>query len=467
LVVYQIYPRSFQDSDGDGDGDLRGVIARLDHVRALGADAIWLSPFYPSPLADGGYDVADYRGVDPRFGTLADADALIAAAHERGLKVLFDVVPCHTSIEHPWFREHPDWYVWSDRDGPQNNWLATFGGPAWSRDPVSGRWYLHSFYPEQPDLNWRNPEVPGAFGEVLRFWLDRGVDGFRIDALDRILKDPELRDDPPADGPPPLPEAHMDAGLEPRNSRNAPDIGTAIAQLRAAAGDAILVGEVYLLSDRLGPYLEHLDACFSFELLHAPWEADKVRAAVAAASATGQAAWVLSNHDFARLPDRVGPANVRAAALLLLTLPGMTFVYQGDELGMADGPDGGHDRAGRDRHRTPMPWDGSPHAGFSTGEPWLEIQVPADGTAAEQQTDRGSMFAWYRELIALRRRLRGNVELVDTHPGVVSFRREKHVITLNFSDTPQPPPPGGELVLATPASDLVVLEPGGAIVATA
>ena len=467
MVVYQIYPRSFQDSDGDGDGDLRGVIARLDHVTELGADAIWLSPFYPSPLADGGYDVADYRGVDPRFGTLADADALIAAAHEHGLKVLFDVVPCHTSIEHPWFREHPDWYVWSDRDGPQNNWLATFGGPAWSRDPVSGRWYLHSFYPEQPDLNWRNPEVPKAFGEVLRFWLDRGVDGFRIDALDRILKDPELRDDPPAHGPPPLPEAHMDAGLEPRNSRNAPDIGTAIAQLRAAAGDAILVGEVYLLSDRLGPYLEHLDACFSFELLHAPWEADRVRAAVAAASATGQAAWVLSNHDFARLPDRVGPANVRAAALLLLTLPGMTFVYQGDELGMADGPDGGHDRAGRDRHRTPMPWDGSPHAGFSTGEPWLEIQVPADGTAAEQQTDPGSMFAWYRELIALRRRLRGNVELLDTHPGVVSFRREKHVITLNFSDTPQPPPPGGELVLATPASDLVELEPGGAIVATA
>ena len=220
MVVYQIYPRSFQDSDGDGEGDLRGLVERLDHVAALGADAIWLSPFYPSPLADGGYDVADYRDVDPRFGTLADADALIAAAHERGLKVLFDVVPCHTSIEHPWFREHPDWYVWSDRDGPQNNWLATFGGPAWSRDPVSGRWYLHSFYPEQPDLNWRNPEVPKAFGDVLRFWLDRGVDGFRIDALDRILKDPELRDDPPANGPPPLPEAHMDAGLESRNSRN-------------------------------------------------------------------------------------------------------------------------------------------------------------------------------------------------------------------------------------------------------
>jgi glycosidase len=465
VVVYQIYPRSFQDSDGDGQGDLRGVIQRLDLIVALGADAIWLSPVYPSPLADGGYDVADYCGVDPRFGSLADADALIAAAHERGLKVLFDVVPCHTSIEHPWFREHPDWYVWSDRDGPQNNWRATFGGPAWSRDPLSGRWYLHSFYPEQPDLNWRNPEVPKAFGEALRFWLDRGVDGFRIDALDRILKDPELRDDPPATGPPPLPEVHMDDGLEPRNSRNAPDIGTAVAQLRAAAPEALLVGEVYLLSDRLAPYLEHLDACFSFELLHAPWQADKVRAAVAAAAATGQAAWVLSNHDFPRLPDRVGPDNVRAAALLLLTLPGMAFVYQGDELGMADGPDGGHDRAGRDRHRTPMPWDGSANGGFTTGTPWLETVVPADGTAEQQSQDPGSMLSWYRELISLRRRLEGDVDMLDAAPGVVAFRRGRHVIALNLGDGPQPPPPVSELVVATPGSTRLALPPGGGIVA--
>ena len=464
MVVYQIYPRSFQDSDGDGEGDLRGIVERLDHVAALGADAIWLSPFYPSPLADGGYDVADYRDVDPRFGTIGDADALIAAAHERGLKVLFDVVPCHTSIDHPWFREHPDWYVWSDRDGPQNNWRAAFGGPAWSRDPVSGRWYLHSFYPEQPDLNWRNPEVPRAFGEVLRFWLDRGVDGFRIDALDRLLKDPELRDDPPADGPPPLPE-QMDGGLATRNSRNAPDIGTAIAQLRAAAGDALLVGEVYLLSDRLAPYLEHLDACFSFELLHAPWEADKVRAAVAAASATGQAAWVLSNHDFSRLPDRVGPANVRAAALLLLTLPGMTFVYQGDELGMADGPDGGHDRAGRDRHRTPMPWDDSPNAGFTTGDPWLEAVVPPDGPASRQDSDPGSMLAWYRQLISLRRDLDGELEMLDAAPGVVAFRRGRHVVALNLGDTVQPAPAGRDVTLATSGSSLRELQPGGAVVA--
>jgi alpha-glucosidase len=466
VVVYQIYPRSFQDSDGDGSGDLRGIAQRLDHVVALGADAIWLSPFYPSPWADGGYDVADYRDVDPRFGTLADADALIAAAHERGLKVLLDVVPCHTSIEHPWFREHPDRYVWSDRDGPQNNWRATFGGPAWSRDEVTGGWYLHSFYPEQPDLNWRNPQVPEAFGDVLRFWLERGVDGFRIDALDRILKDPGLRDDPPATGPPPLPEAFMDAALQTRNSRNAPDIGTAIAQLRAAAPDAVLVGEVYLLSDRLGPYLEHLDACFSFELLHAPWRADTVRAAVVAASATGQAAWVLSNHDFPRLPDRVGPQNVRAAALLLLTLPGMAFVYQGDELGMADGPDGAHDRAGRDRHRTPMPWDGGPGLGFTSGDPWLEPSVPAGGTAADQVGDPDSMLSWYRELIALRRDLDGAVEMLDAEPGVVAFRRGRHLVALNLGEEPRQPPHVGELVLATPRATAVELSPGGAIVAT-
>jgi alpha-glucosidase len=257
-VVYQIYPRSFLDSDGDGDGDLEGVRRRLDHIVSLGADAIWLSPFYPSPMHDLGYDVSDYTAIDPRYGTLETFDALLAAAHDRGLRVLLDFVPCHTSIEHRWFTEHPDWYVWSDRDGPQNNWVAAFGGSAWSRDPHGRGWYLHSFYPEQPDLDWRNPEVREAMAGVLRFWRERGVDGFRLDAIDRLLKDPELRDDPPASDQPALPERPEVAALEQRHSRNAPDVGIALAALREGAGaDAFLVGEVFLPTAKLDPYLEH------------------------------------------------------------------------------------------------------------------------------------------------------------------------------------------------------------------
>jgi alpha-glucosidase len=453
VVVYQVYPRSFQDSDGDGEGDLAGIVARLDHLRWLGADAVWLSPIYPSPMHDGGYDVADYTGVRPQFGTVADVDRLVAEAHARGLKVLLDAVPCHTSIEHPWFRERPDFYVWSDRDGPQNNWRATFGGSAWSRDPHGRGWYLHSFYPEQPDLDWRNPEVGEAFGAALRFWLDRGVDGFRLDALDRLLKDPERRDDPvrtPAD-PEALPEGDPDcAALVQAHSRNAPDIGDALAHLRGAVGpDATLVGEVYLRSAQLAPYLEHLDVAFSFELLHAPWRAHAVRAALEASLALGEgrAAWVLSNHDFPRLPTRVGADQVRAAALLLLTLPGWAFIYQGDEIGMPDGPgrtDGRppDDRHGRDAFRHPMQWDGSPGGGFSTGTPWLPPIDPAQRNVADQARDPQSILTLYRDLIAARRALDGPIEVVDdVAAGVIAFTRGAHVVALNLGDTPVPTPP--------------------------
>jgi alpha-glucosidase len=459
-VVYQVYPRSFQDSDGDGEGDLRGVIERLDHVAALGADAIWLSPFYPSPMADGGYDVCDYTDVDARFGTLADADALIAAAHERGLRVLLDVVPCHSSIEHPWFRRHPERYVWSDRDGPQNNWLAAFGGPAWSRDERSGRWYLHSFYPEQPDLNWRRDDVRLAMAGVLRFWIERGVDGFRLDALDRLLKDPGLRDDPPASGPPQLPEHGECATLDMRHSRNALDVGEALAVLRAGAGErALLVGEVYLPTARLAAYLAHVDVAFAFELLHAKWEAGAVRAAIAAAldpaGPAGRVAWVLSNHDFARLPDRVGPRNVRAAALLALTLPGPVFVYQGDEIGMADGPgrEPPDDRAGRDRHRHPMRWDDdAPHGGFTIGEPWLPAIDVAGGAVAAQAREPDSVLALYRDLVGLRRRLGEGLEFVDGGDGVLAYRRgSDHLVAVNLDDRPRSAPPAGEVVRSTHA----------------
>src|SRR3954452_7083033 len=409
-TVYQVYPRSFQDADGDGEGDLAGITARLGHVASLGADAVWLSPIHPSPMADGGYDVSDYTDVRPQLGTLADFDALVAAAHRLGLKVLLDAVPCHTSIAHRWFREHPEFYVWSDHDGPQNNWRSTFGGPAWSPDPHGRGWYLHSFYPEQPDLDWRNPAVGETFGAALRFWLARGVDGFRLDALDRLLKDPERRDDPPqaAGAAPALPEGSPDYGaLEHRHSGNAPDIGTAIAQLRAAVGYALLVGEVYLPSARQAPYLADLDVTFSFELFHAPWRAEAVRAALRASIALGdgRAAWVLSNHDFPRLPDRVGPANARAAALLLLTLPGPAFVFQGDEIGMADGPGRAgepDDRRGRDAHRHPMAWDGGRAGGFTTGTPWLPVVDPGGVNVAAQERDPQSLLHLYGDLIALR-----------------------------------------------------------------
>ena len=458
-VVYQIYPRSFQDSDGDGEGDLRGVVARLGHVADLGADAIWLSPFYPSPMADGGYDVADFTDVDPRFGTLADLDALVAAAHDRGLRVLLDVVPCHTSIEHPWFREHPERYVWSDRYGPRNNWLAAFGGRAWSRDERSGRWYLHSFYPEQPDLDLRRDDVRAAMADVLRFWMARGVDGFRLDAIDRLLKDPDLRDDPPATAPPGLPEHPDLAALDQRHSRNAPDIGDALAGLRDAVGEqALLVGEVYLPASKLAPYLDRLDVAFAFELLHAPWDAGAARHAIEGGLRAGRVAWVLSNHDFPRLPNRVGEANLRAAALLALTLPGPVFVYQGDEIGMADGPGGDppRDRAGRDPHRHPMRWDdAAPHGGFSTVDPWLPAIEVAGGGVAAQTGAPDSVLALYRDLIALRRDLGEGMELLDAAPGLLAYRRgPEHLVAINLGDAPAPAPEAGSIVRGTHAARL-------------
>jgi glycosidase len=432
-VVYQIYPRSFQDSDGDGIGDLRGIERRLGHLVDLGVDALWLSPIYPSPLADFGYDVSDYTAVDPVFGSLEDFDALVGAAHDRGLKVLLDLVPSHTSIEHPWFREHPDWYIWSPVDGPPNNWSAAFGGSAWSRDERSGRWYLHSFYPEQPDLDWRNPAVVEAMQGVVRFWLDRGADGFRLDAIDKLIKDDRLRDDPPATGTFPLPLLAEAAELDHVYSGNRPEAVAALAALRAAAGDALLVGEVFQPTSEYGRYLEVLDLVFAFELLFAPWDAERLRAAIAPAAALGRVAWVLSNHDFGRLASRVGRQNLRAAALLLLTLPGTAFIYQGDEIGLANGPgaDPPYDRAGRDPMRHPMQWDATPSGGFSTGEPWLPPVDPLERNVEAQRADPESLLNYYRGLIELRRGLGEGFRLLDSGPGIVSYERDGHVVSID------------------------------------
>jgi alpha-glucosidase len=450
-VVYQIYPRSFQDSNGDGIGDLPGVRSRLDHLVRLGVDALWLSPIYPSPGADLGYDVSDYTDVDPVYGTLADFDALVESAHARGLRVLLDVVPNHTSIEHPWFREHPDWYIWTDKP---NNWRAAFGGSAWTR--LGERYYLHSFYPEQPDLDWRNPEVVTAMQEVFRFWLDRGVDGFRIDAIDRLLKDAELRDDPPASEPFGLPLRPDEAKFTLSMSRNAPDIGQAIAKIREACGDAFLVGEIYLPSAKWKPYLEHLDAAFAFELLHAPWQTEALRAATEATTRQQGAAWVLSNHDFGRLTTRFGDENARSAVMLLLTLPGTSFLYQGDELGQHDGPPGESraDRAGRDRFRHPMQWDGTPTGGFTTGRPWLPPVDPAQRNVEDQEGDPRSMLSLVRELVAIRRRLGPGLQMRDAAPGLLAYARGGHVVALNTTAEPRPAPVASEVVIATEAEAL-------------
>jgi alpha-glucosidase len=445
-VVYQIYPRSFKDSDGDGIGDLDGIRSRLDHLAWLGVDALWMSPIYPSPLADFGYDVSDYTAIDPVFGGFAEFDALVEEAHARRLRVLMDVVPCHTSIEHPWFREHPDWYIW--RDEP-NNWVSAFGGSAWTRR--GERFYLHSFYPEQPDLDWRNPEVVAAMQEVLRFWLARGVDGYRIDAIDRLLKDKELRDEPPATEPFGLPLTDEERTLARVYSVNAPDTGEALAKIRAACGDAFLVGEVYLPSAKWQPYLEHLDVAFAFELLHSPWEVEPLRRAIDATTRRPGAAWVMSNHDFGRLATRFGAENARAAALLLLTLPGTAFLYQGDEIGQREGPLGEtrYDRAGRDRHRHPMQWTGDSKGGFTTGEPWLPLIDPHLHNVADQRDDPDSMLALVRRLIELRRTLGPGLRLLDGAEGVLALERGHHVVAINTTAEPRPAPVASEVMLET------------------
>jgi alpha-glucosidase len=452
VVVYQVYPRSFQDSDSDGVGDLAGIRSRLDHLAWLGVDALWLSPIYPSPMADFGYDVSDYTDVDPVFGDLREFDRLAEAAHERGLKLLMDLVPCHTSIEHPWFREHPDWYIWAGRP---NNWVAAFGGSAWER--LDGRYYLHSFYPEQPDLNWRNPEVVAAMQDVLAFWIERGADGYRIDAIDRLMKDPELRDDPPAAEPYGLPLREDEAKLALTNSRNGSGTGEALAKMREAVGDAFLVGEVYLPSVRWQPYSDHFDAVFAFELLLTSWDAGLLRAAIeACTSVPGQAAWAMSNHDFGRLATRFGRENARAAAMMLLTLPGPAFLYQGDEILQGDGPPGEskYDRAGRDRFRHPMQWDGSPGGGFSTGAAWLPPVDPAERNVEAQRDDPESALTLTRELIALRRELGDGFELLDAAEGVVAYRRGRHAVAVNTTAEPRPVPLRGEPRLETAAGAL-------------
>jgi alpha-glucosidase len=436
-VVYQIYPRSFQDSDGDGIGDLEGIRQRLEYLSWLGVDALWISPFYPSPMADFGYDVSDYCGVDPIFGTLEDFDRLLAEAHARGLKVILDFVPNHSSDRHPWFvesrssRRNPkrDWYIWRDPapdGGPPNNWLANFGGSAWEFDATTGQYIYHAFLKEQPDLNWRNREVRNAMYGAMRFWLDRGVDGFRVDVIWHLIKDDQFRDNPPNPAWQPH-QAGIDRLLQ-RYSCDRPEIHEVVAEMRAvldAYPDRVLIGEIYLPIERLIAYygldMEGAHLPFNFQLIFTAWKAREIARVVeeyeAALPEGGWPNWVLGNHDQKRIATRVGAPEARVAAMLLLTLRGTPTLYYGDELGLENvpvPPERVQDPweknepglgLGRDPSRTPMPWTGSESAGFTIDTPWLPLN-PDHSTRnlAALAADAGSMLTLYRRLIALRRK---------------------------------------------------------------
>ena len=444
-VVYQVYPRSFADADGDGVGDLEGIRGHLDHLRWLGVDAVWLSPFYRSPMADFGYDVADFCDVDPRFGDLAAFDRLLAEAHAGGLRVLVDFVPNHSSDQHPWFQEarrsrddpRRDWYVWSDGGGPEvppNNWRAAFtDGPAWTWDTATEQWYLHQFLPEQPDLNWANPAVVEAMHDVLRFWLDRGVDGFRVDVVHCIGRDPAFPDDPPPwDGLP-----HCVSNEHPSTHEH---LRAMRRLVDAYDGDRVLVGETALpRTSWVAPYYgdgDELHLAFNFSVTYGPWDAaawrGRIERVVEELDPRGAwPTWVLANHDVPRVATHHGTeARARASAVAQLTLRGTPFVYQGDELGLEDAvvpPERVVDPGGRDGCRAPLPWTADPPHGWGP-DPWLPFPPEASARAvAVQRDDPGSTLHLYRRLLAARRASPalqvGDQELLPAPDGVLAWRR--------------------------------------------
>jgi alpha-glucosidase len=474
-VLYQIYVRSFADSNDDGHGDLQGVIERLDHLSWLGVDAIWLSPITPSPNADWGYDVSDHTAVDPTYGDFGVFDRLVAAANDRGIRLILDLVPNHTSDQHPWFVDarsgpaaaHRSWYVWADgsTDGtPPNNWRSVFGGPAWTFDDRTRQFYLHNFLPEQPDLNWWNEDVRRAFDDILRFWFDRGIAGFRIDVANGIVKDRHLRDDPPS-----LEDDHpyeSTTGLRPVYNMNRPEVHDVLRRWRRIADSyrpsRLLIGETWLfdLHERALYYGDddevHLPLNFPFVFSPFGLELrEVVEATEAATPGESWPVWAASNHDVGRLATRWcggDDRKIRAAMFVLLTLRGTSILYQGDEIGMADGDvpstrlrdpvalRGPRGAEGRDGARTPMRWDARPNGGFTADrvEPWLPVTEPATCNVADQRADPTSVLHLCRDLIALRR-ARSDLGLagyttVEAPPGIWAWMRGRVLVALNCSE---------------------------------
>jgi alpha-glucosidase len=506
-VIYQIYPRSFKDTTGNGIGDLAGVIEKLDYLsETLGIDAIWLSPFYPSPMADFGYDVADYTDVAPLFGDLSTFNELVTQAYRRGLKVIIDFVPNHSSDQHPWFiesrasRHNPkrDWYLWADPmpDGsPPNNWLSAFGGSAWEWDEPTGQYYLHSFLKEQPDLNWRNPEMRRAMLDALRFWLDQGVDGFRIDVITLLIKDAELRDNPPSKRRVARAKDLGEYATQKHTyDRNRPEVHDVIREFRRlldSYDERVAIGETHLPLDELirfyGQHGDELHMPFNFTLIYLPWRARAFRWAVNAYEAAlhrqqelvpTAVDWpnhVLGNHDEHRIASRFGRAQARVAAMLLLTLRGTPTLYYGDEIGMTDveiPPEREQDPwgkqvpglgLGRDPERTPMQWDARPNAGFSTVEPWLPVAPDYQQINVERQlADPASILSLYRRLLAYRKATSalqwGSYQAVDGVPKacyvfVRQADEQRVLVALNFSAQDQrvtlPALDSGTIVLST------------------
>jgi alpha-glucosidase len=481
-VVYQIYPRSFCDTKGTGIGDLQGIISKLDYLGgtpdSLGVTAIWLSPIYTSPMADFGYDISNYTEVDPIFGTLKDVKTLISEAHKRSIKIILDFVPNHTSDQHAWFTESKsstknpkrDWYTWRDSQngGAPNNWLSVFGGSAWQLDESTGQYYLHSFLSEQPDLNWDNPKVREAVKTAMRFWLNLGVDGFRVDAVDWMSKDAELRDDPIDPHAINKRAGYDHESLRHKYSRDGPNLFKWLNEMTDVLNeytDCFMITEAHPeTTDKIAGYLQYyksvnpsLSAPFNFEGIYLPWEVKSFRNFIDSMQAAMEPGYTpiytVGNHDEPRIASRVGPQAARTAALMLLTLPGTAFIYYGEELGMSDVPipqdkirDPFAGQRNRDPQRTPMQWDTSPQAGFTTGIPWLPVADNyAQVNVKAQEQDSKSSLNLYKKLLKLRSESevlrKGSYHSMDVSPSVFSYKRrdgdDELLILLNFSNKAQ------------------------------